>query len=266
VLEAAERAARSKSDIVATLSHEIRNGLTGVTHVLAAAAGKGGRAAPSREQLNAALDAAQDLVAVLNATLDSETAESGRLAVESVAFEPVRLIRDLVLLDRRTPLAKGLELASMSTRCCERANWARRSATPCAPARSSPTSSATPSNTPCAAGSRSGSSGARTRSPSRWPTPVPACPRGDGAGLPGLPAHRAHRRGRQWRGPGPVAVAPAGQADGRALEATSAVGVGSCFTLTLPFDEPPSARSSQQRRDVAPVTEAAGRRRATCGS
>ena len=39
VLEAAERVARSKSDIVATLSHEIRNGLTGVTHVLAAAAG-----------------------------------------------------------------------------------------------------------------------------------------------------------------------------------------------------------------------------------
>lgn len=35
VLEAAERTARSKSDIVATLSHEIRNGLTGVTHVLA---------------------------------------------------------------------------------------------------------------------------------------------------------------------------------------------------------------------------------------
>jgi signal transduction histidine kinase/CheY-like chemotaxis protein len=110
VLESAERAARSKSDIVATLSHEIRNGLTGVTHVLAAAAGKGGRAAPSREQLNAALDAAQDLVAVLNATLDSETAESGRLAVESVAFEPVRLIRDLVLLDRPHAVAKGLEL------------------------------------------------------------------------------------------------------------------------------------------------------------
>ncbi len=35
-LEAAERLASSKSDIVATLSHEIRNGLTGVTHVLAA--------------------------------------------------------------------------------------------------------------------------------------------------------------------------------------------------------------------------------------
>ena len=111
VLEAAERTARSKSDIVATLSHEIRNGLTGVTHVLAAAAGKGGRAAPSREQLNAALDAAQDLISVLNATLDSETAESGRLSVETQPFDPVRLVQDLVLLDKPHAATKGLELA-----------------------------------------------------------------------------------------------------------------------------------------------------------
>ncbi len=111
VLEAAERTARSKSDIVATLSHEIRNGLTGVTHVLAAAAGKGGRAAPSREQLNAALDAAQDLISVLNATLDSETAESGRLNVETQPFDPVRLVQDLVLLDKPHAATKGLELA-----------------------------------------------------------------------------------------------------------------------------------------------------------
>lgn len=110
VLEAAERTARSKSDIVATLSHEIRNGLTGVTHVLAAAAGRGGRAAPSREQLNAALDAAQDLISVLNATLDSETAESGRLSVETQPFDPVRLVQDLVLLDKPHAATKGLEL------------------------------------------------------------------------------------------------------------------------------------------------------------
>lgn len=110
VLESAERTARSKSDIVATLSHEIRNGLTGVTHVLAAAAGRGGRAAPSREQLNAALDAAQDLISVLNATLDSETAESGHLNVETQPFDPVRLVQDLVLLDKPHAATKGLEL------------------------------------------------------------------------------------------------------------------------------------------------------------
>lgn len=110
-LENAERMARSKSDIVSTLSHEIRNGLTGVTHVLAAAVGQGGRAAPSREQLAAALDAANDLVAVLNATLDSETAGAGRLNLEREPFDPVRLTRDLVLLNRPHAAAKGVELA-----------------------------------------------------------------------------------------------------------------------------------------------------------
>ncbi len=107
----AEHLARSKSDLVATLSHEIRNGLTGVTHVLAAAAGQNGRAAPSREQLGAALAAANDLIAVLNATLDSETAEAGRLMVDAAPFDPVRLLRELALLTRPQATAKGLEFS-----------------------------------------------------------------------------------------------------------------------------------------------------------
>ena len=39
-VDESRRLAQSKSDLVATLSHEIRNGLTGVAHVLSAAAGK----------------------------------------------------------------------------------------------------------------------------------------------------------------------------------------------------------------------------------
>ena len=109
-LAEAERLARSKSALIATLSHEIRNGLTGVAHVLAAAAGQGGRAQPSREQSAAALAAANDLIAVLNATLDSETAESGRLMVDSAPFDPVRMVRDLAALMRPQAAAKGLEL------------------------------------------------------------------------------------------------------------------------------------------------------------
>ena len=60
-LDEATRLAKSKSDLIATLSHEIRNGLSVVTHVLAATAGAGGRSAPSREQIVAALAASQDL-------------------------------------------------------------------------------------------------------------------------------------------------------------------------------------------------------------
>lgn len=108
-VEAARRLAQSKSDLVSTLSHEIRNGLTGVVHVLAAAAGRAGRA-PTREQLAAALNAANDLISVLNTTLDSETAEAGRLAIDAGPIEPVALVRDLVLLARPNATAKGLEL------------------------------------------------------------------------------------------------------------------------------------------------------------
>ena len=110
-MEEARRLARSKSDLVATLSHEIRNGLTGVAHVLGSAVGHNGRSAPSREQLSAALDAANDLIAVLNTTLDSETAEAGRLEVEARPFDAVALVRDLVLLNRPHASAKGLELS-----------------------------------------------------------------------------------------------------------------------------------------------------------
>lgn len=106
----AERLARSKSDIVSTLSHEIRNGLNGVTQVLAAAVGQSGRAPPSREQLTAALDAAHDLIGVLNATLDSETAESGRLTLDVQAFDLPRLAREQVLLHRPQATAKSVEV------------------------------------------------------------------------------------------------------------------------------------------------------------
>ena len=109
--EAARRLARSKSDLVATLSDEIRNGLTGVAHVLAAAAGRGGRAAPSREQLAAGLDAVHDLLGVLNTTLDAETAEAGRLSVEPQPIDAPAIARDLVLAHRPQAAAKGLELS-----------------------------------------------------------------------------------------------------------------------------------------------------------
>ncbi len=109
-LAKAERLAKSKSALLATLSDEVRSGLTGVAHVLAAAAGGAGRA-PSREQLNAALGASRDLIEVLNATLDSETAEDGRLAVKEEPIDAARLVRDLVYLNQPLAAAKGLEIA-----------------------------------------------------------------------------------------------------------------------------------------------------------
>ena len=108
-LAVAKRLTKSKSDLIATLSQEIKTGLTGVAHVLASAVG-GGRGPPSRDQLAAAREAAEDLISVLNATLDTEIAETGQLALTRLPFDPAKLARDVVLLHRPQAAAKGIEL------------------------------------------------------------------------------------------------------------------------------------------------------------
>ncbi len=110
-LLSAESLARSKSDLIATLSDEIRNGLTGVAHVLKAAATAGARGGPSREQMAAALASAQDLIEALNATLDTEAAETGRLLLATSAFDPARLLTEVIAAHRPMAAAKGLELS-----------------------------------------------------------------------------------------------------------------------------------------------------------
>ena len=259
VLEAAERAARSKSDIVATLSHEIRNGLTGVTHVLAAAAGKGGRAAPSREQLNAALDAAQDLVAVLNATLDSETAEAGRLAVDSVAFEPIRLIRDLVLLDRPHAVAKGLELVVHVEPELEHRQLgaamgdALRTRQIIANLVGNAVKYTVRGRIEVRVERREGLIAIEVAdtgpglSPGEMDQAFQAFQRVErtGAGVNGA-------------GLGLSLSRQLAKLMGGALDATSAVGVGSCFTLTLPFDENAIREIEPADGEAQPPTEAAG--------
>lgn len=256
VLDEAERTARSKSDIVATLSHEIRNGLTGVTHVLAAAAGRGGRAAPSREQLNAALDAAQDLIAVLNATLDSETAETGRLTVETQPFNPVRLVQDLALLDKPHAAAKGLELSVHIDPLLRGDKGA---------------AIADALRTRQIIANLLGNAVKYTV---RGRIEVRLEVRDDVIAIevadtgPGLsseeieqafePFRRIERTGAGVNGAG-LGLSLSRQLArlmGGALEARSAVGVGSCFTLTLPFD--PSARCELEQAPDAVVAETPG--------
>jgi signal transduction histidine kinase/CheY-like chemotaxis protein len=238
MLEAAERTARSKTDIVATLSHEIRNGLTGVTHVLAAAAGRGGRIAPSREQLNAALDAAHDLIAVLNATLDSEIAESGRLVVDALPLDPIRLLHDLALLERPQAMAKGLELTVHVDPTLERR-----------------TCGAVLADAVRTRQIIANLLGNAVKYTVRGRVEIRIERRGDVVAIevadtgPGLsaeelgqafePFRRVERTGAGVNGAG-LGLSLSRQLAhlmGGAVEASSAVGVGSCFTLTLPFDE-----------------------------
>lgn len=111
-LNETRRLAKSKSDILATLSHEIRNGLAGVAHVLAGAVGAGSRGAPSRDQLKAALAAARDLVEVLDATVDTEVADTGRLVVQRKPLNTNELINDVLSLHRPAAMMKGLEVSA----------------------------------------------------------------------------------------------------------------------------------------------------------
>ncbi|MBO9544432.1 ATP-binding protein [Caulobacter sp.] len=258
VLEEAERTARSKSDIVATLSHEIRNGLTGVTHVLAAAAGKGGRAAPSREQLNAALDAAQDLISVLNATLDSETAESGRLNVETQPFDPVRLVQDLVLLDKPHAATKGLELAVHID--------------PLLKGRDKGAAVADALRTRQIIANILGNAvkyTVRGRIEVRvelrdGAVAVEVADTGPGLSTEEMeqafePFRRVERTGAGVNGAG-LGLSLSRQLArlmGGALEARSAVGVGSCFTLTLPFDAAVDCELEEEQLEAI-VTETPG--------
>ncbi len=111
-LAVAEQLARSKSDLIATLSGEIRTGLAGVEQVLAAAAaGRRSRMAPTADQLNAAHDAARDLLNVLDVTLTSEAAEAGRLTLSPEPFDPLRLCLELTAQNRAAAAARGLDLS-----------------------------------------------------------------------------------------------------------------------------------------------------------
>lgn len=242
VLAQAQRLARSKSDILATVSHEIRNGLTGVTHVLAAACGQGLRGAPSREQLNAALNAANDLLAVLNATLDSETAQSGRLALDTQPFDPIRLVRDVALLERPNAAAKGLELAIHIEPELE----------------ASPQGAvvADPMRARQVLGNLIGNAvkytvrGRVELRVERREDAIAFHVADTGPGLSSEELERAFEAFRRVERTG-AGVAGAGLglslsrdlADmmGGSLTVGSAVGVGSCFTLTLPFDESAAA-------------------------
>ena len=106
----AEAVTKSRSNLIATLSHEIRNGLTSLTHLLAATR-MGGRTAPTREQLSAALGSTEELIGVLNATLDTVTAETDGLVVERRPFDPAKLARAVFAAHRAQAAAKGLELS-----------------------------------------------------------------------------------------------------------------------------------------------------------
>jgi signal transduction histidine kinase/DNA-binding NarL/FixJ family response regulator len=112
--EQADRASRAKSSFLASVSHELRTPMTailGFADMLLDDWAARPRLEEARSLVATVRSSSQQLLALVNDLLDFSKVESGKLAVERVAFAPQGVLRDAVEVQRVTAGAKGLELA-----------------------------------------------------------------------------------------------------------------------------------------------------------
>lgn len=107
----AESASQAKSDFLAMMSHELRSPMTGVLGAMGLLL----QTALDPEQaqyVRIAHDSAQALLAILNDILDMAKLEAGKIAIESVSFDPAQLISDVVQLMATPAEHKGIALVA----------------------------------------------------------------------------------------------------------------------------------------------------------
>ncbi|MCW9017399.1 MAG: ATP-binding protein, partial [Kangiellaceae bacterium] len=105
----ADEANKVKSEFLATMSHEIRTPMNGVLGMLQLL-DKNELSANQKHYLNLATSSAKSLLAVINDILDFSKIEAGKLSIESIVFNPTRLISEVVQSNSLLAQKKNIEL------------------------------------------------------------------------------------------------------------------------------------------------------------